>query len=44
MSSIIDSQAADIPANMTTTGFDVPGFIASDRIDEAVIRLTYVPA
>jgi uncharacterized protein YbjQ (UPF0145 family) len=26
MSSIIHSQAADIPANMTTTGFDVPGF------------------
>src|SRR5688572_28248028 len=26
MSSIIHSQVADIPANMTTTGFDVPGF------------------
>src|SRR5688572_15337293 len=26
MSSIIHSQTADIPANMTTTGFDVPGF------------------
>src|SRR3979411_1879313 len=26
MSSIIHSQAADIPSNMTTTGFDGPGF------------------
>ena len=26
MSSIIHSQAADIPYNMTTTGFDMPGF------------------
>src|SRR2546430_12287750 len=26
MASIIRSQTADIPANMTTTGFDVPGF------------------
>ena len=26
MSSIIHSQAADIPYNMTTTGFDIPGF------------------
>jgi uncharacterized protein YbjQ (UPF0145 family) len=26
MSSIIDSQAADIPYNMTTTGFDLPGY------------------
>jgi uncharacterized protein YbjQ (UPF0145 family) len=26
MSSIIHSQTADIPSNMTTTGFDVPGF------------------
>ena len=26
MSSIIHSQAADIPYNMTTTGFDLPGF------------------
>lgn len=26
MSSIIHSQAADIPHNMTTTGFDMPGF------------------
>lgn len=27
MSSIIHSQAADIPYNMTTTGFDLPGFV-----------------
>ena len=26
MDSIIHSQAADIPYNMTTTGFDMPGF------------------
>jgi uncharacterized protein YbjQ (UPF0145 family) len=26
MSSIIHSQAGDIPHNMTTTGFDMPGF------------------
>jgi uncharacterized protein YbjQ (UPF0145 family) len=26
MSSIIRSQAADVPYNMTTTGFDLPGF------------------
>jgi len=26
MDSIIHSQAADIPYNMTTTGFDLPGF------------------
>ena len=26
MSSIIHSQAADIPAAMTTTGFDLPGY------------------
>ena len=26
MTSIIHSQAADIPYNMTTTGFDMPGF------------------
>lgn len=26
MSSIIHSQAVDIPHNMTTTGFDIPGF------------------
>ena len=26
MSSIIHSQAADIPYSMTTTGFDIPGF------------------
>src|SRR5204863_8525833 len=32
MSSIIHSQAADIPANMTTTGFDVPGFRIVDNV------------
>src|SRR5205814_9333457 len=32
MSSIINSQAADIPANMTTTGFDVPGFRIVDNL------------
>lgn len=26
MTSVIHSQAADIPYNMTTTGFDLPGF------------------
>lgn len=26
MDSVIHSQAADIPYNMTTTGFDMPGF------------------
>ena len=26
MSSVIHSQVADIPYNMTTTGFDVPGY------------------
>ena len=26
MSSIVPSQAVDIPHNMTTTGFDIPGF------------------
>jgi uncharacterized protein YbjQ (UPF0145 family) len=26
MSSVIHSQAADIPAAMTTTGFDIPGY------------------
>ena len=26
MGSIVHSQAADIPYNMTTTGFDMPGF------------------
>ena len=26
MSSIVHSQAADIPYNMTTTGFDLPGY------------------
>ncbi|HEY0529950.1 MAG TPA: heavy metal-binding domain-containing protein [Gemmatimonadaceae bacterium] len=32
MSSIIPSQTADIPANMTTTGFDVPGFRIVDNL------------
>ena len=32
MSSIIHSQAADIPANMTTTTFDVPGFRIVDNL------------
>jgi uncharacterized protein YbjQ (UPF0145 family) len=32
MSSIIRSQAADIPANMTTTGFEVPGFRIVDNV------------
>src|SRR2546430_11179704 len=32
MSSIIHSQAADIPSNMTTTGFDVPGFRIVDNL------------
>ena len=32
MSSIIQSQAADIPANMTTTAFDVPGFRIVDNL------------
>jgi uncharacterized protein YbjQ (UPF0145 family) len=32
MSSIIHSQTADIPANMTTTGFDVPGFRIVDNL------------
>jgi uncharacterized protein YbjQ (UPF0145 family) len=32
MSSIIRSQTADIPANMTTTGFDVPGFRIVDNL------------
>jgi uncharacterized protein YbjQ (UPF0145 family) len=32
MSSIIPSQVADIPANMTTTGFDVPGFRIVDNL------------
>src|SRR5436305_10961982 len=32
MSSIIRSQAADIPSNMTTTGFDVPGFRIVDNL------------
>ncbi len=32
MSSIIHSQVADIPYNMTTTGFDMPGF----RIVESI--------
>ena len=32
MSSIIPSQAADIPSNMTTTGFEVPGFRIVDNL------------
>src|SRR5258706_10177838 len=32
MSSIIHSQAVDIPANMTTTGFDVPKFRIVDNL------------
>src|SRR5258706_10345301 len=32
MSSIINSQTADIPYNMTTTGFDVPGFRIVDNL------------
>src|SRR5438045_9664137 len=32
MSSTIRSQAADIPSNMTTTGFDVPGFRIVDNL------------
>jgi uncharacterized protein YbjQ (UPF0145 family) len=33
MPSIIHSQVADIPYNMTTTGFDVPGFRIVDNLD-----------
>jgi uncharacterized protein YbjQ (UPF0145 family) len=32
MPSIIRSQTVDIPANMTTTGFDVPGFRIVDNV------------
>jgi len=32
MSSIVHSQTSDIPANMTTTGFDVPGFRIVDNV------------
>ena len=32
MSSIIHSQTADIPSNMTTTTFDVPGFRIVDNL------------
>lgn len=32
MSSIIPSQTADIPANMTTTGFEIPGFRIVDNV------------
>jgi uncharacterized protein YbjQ (UPF0145 family) len=32
MSSIIHSQAADIPANMTSTTFEVPGFRIVDNL------------
>jgi uncharacterized protein YbjQ (UPF0145 family) len=32
MPSIIQSQVADIPYNLTTTGFDVPGFRIVDNL------------
>ena len=32
MASIIHSQTTEIPANMTTTGFDVPGFRIVDNV------------
>ena len=32
MSSVIHSQTSDIPANMTTTGFDMPGFRIVDNL------------
>jgi uncharacterized protein YbjQ (UPF0145 family) len=32
MPSVIHSQTADIPYNMTTTGFDVPGFRIVDNL------------
>lgn len=32
MSSIIHSQTSDIPANMTTTGFDIAGFKIVDNL------------
>ena len=32
MSSIIHAQTAEIPANMTTTAFDVPGFRIVDNL------------
>ena len=32
MPSIVRSQTAEIPANMTTTGFDVPGFRIVDNV------------
>src|ERR1700675_3172863 len=32
MSSIVHSQTTDIPYNMTTTGFDVPGFRIVDNL------------
>lgn len=32
MPSIIHSQTTEIPANMTTTGFDVPGFRIVDNV------------
>jgi uncharacterized protein YbjQ (UPF0145 family) len=32
MPSIIRSQTADIPSNMTTTGFEVPGFRIVDNL------------
>jgi len=32
MSSIVHSQTADIPSNMTSTGFDMPGFRIVDNL------------
>src|SRR5688572_20874606 len=32
MSSIVYSQTADIPSNMTSTGFDMPGFRIVDNL------------
>ena len=39
MSSIIHSQAIDIPHNMTTTSFDIPGFriVASQGVVRGVV-------
>jgi uncharacterized protein YbjQ (UPF0145 family) len=39
MDSVIHSQAADIPYNMTTTGFDLPGFriVASMGVVRGVV-------
>ncbi len=32
MSSIVHSQTSDIPSNMTSTGFDIPGFKIVDNL------------